>query len=39
VPHLHRTDDIKQRRIWVGFSPVHSYEAERGGLLNVSGVF
>ena len=39
VPHLHRTDDIKQRRIWVGFSPVKSYEAERGGLLNVSGVF
>jgi len=39
VPHLHRTDEIKQRRIWVGYSPVHSYEGERGGLLNVSGVF
>jgi len=39
VPHLHRTDDIKQRRIWVGFTPVKAYEGERGGLLNVSGVF
>lgn len=39
VPHLHRTDDIKQRRIWVGFSPVKSYDGERGGVLNVSGVF
>ncbi|HYP74847.1 MAG TPA: phosphatase PAP2 family protein [Polyangiaceae bacterium] len=39
VPHLHRTDDIKQRRIWVGFNPVHSLQGERGGLLDVSGVF
>gem|GEM_PF-825962 len=39
VPHLHRTDEIKQRRIWVGFSPLRSLESERGGLLNVSGVF
>src|SRR6478609_3228526 len=39
VPHLHRTDEIKQRRIWVGYSPVRSQENERGGLLNVSGVF
>ena len=39
VPHLHRTADIKQRRIWVGFAPVHSYEGERGGLLDVSGFF
>ncbi len=39
VPHLHRTDDIKQRRIWVGFNPVKSREGELGGQLNVSGVF
>jgi membrane-associated phospholipid phosphatase len=39
VPHLHRTDDIKQRRIWVGFSPLSTREGEHGGLLNVSGVF
>ena len=25
VPHLHRTEDVKQRRVWVGFAP-----AERG---------
>lgn len=39
VPHLHRTDEIKQRRIWVGFSPLRSVDSERGGVLNVSGVF
>jgi undecaprenyl-diphosphatase len=39
VPHLHRTDDIKQRRIWVGFTPLTTHEGEHGGLLNVSGVF
>ena len=39
VPHLHRTDDIKQRRIWVGFAPVDSREGGRGGMLNVSGFF
>jgi len=37
VPHLHRTDDIKQRRIWVGYAPVG--EGAHGGLLNVSGTF
>ena len=37
VPHLHRTDDIKQRRIWVGYSPVG--DGGEGGLLNVSGSF
>jgi undecaprenyl-diphosphatase len=39
VPHLHRTDDIKQRRIWVGFNPLKSRASELGGQLNVSGVF
>jgi len=39
VPHLHRTEEIKQRRIWVGFAPVNNYEGERGGLLNLSGLF
>jgi len=39
VPHLHRTDEIKQRRIWVGFAPTRSWDGERGGVLNVSGVF
>ena len=37
VPHLHRTDDIRQRRIWVGYSPVG--DGAQGGLLNVSGSF
>ncbi len=36
VPHLHRTDDIKQRRVWVGFAPEVRGE---GGTLQVSGFF
>jgi undecaprenyl-diphosphatase len=39
VPHLHRSEDIKQRRIWVGFTPLDNAEVGRGGLLNVSGFF
>ena len=39
VPHLHRTEDIKQRRIWVGFTPRSGRDGDRGGLLNVSGLF
>lgn len=39
VPHLHRTADIKQRRVWVGFAPLDTRSGARGGLLNVSGVF
>ena len=39
VPHLHRTEDIKQRRIWVGFTPRNGRDGDRGGLLNVSGLF
>jgi len=39
VPHLHRTDDIKQRRIWVGYMPLNRYEEESGGVLNFSGFF
>ncbi len=37
VPHLHRTDDIKQRRIWVGYTPLG--DGAQGGLFNVGGVF
>jgi undecaprenyl-diphosphatase len=37
VPHLHRTDDIKQRRVWVGFRPAHEFRRDRGGVLHVSG--
>jgi membrane-associated phospholipid phosphatase len=39
VPHLHRTDDIKQRRVWVGFAPAHGYEGERGGTMRLTGTF
>lgn len=39
VPHLHRTDDIKQRRVWVGFNPASDYRGEQRGILHVSGSF
>jgi membrane-associated phospholipid phosphatase len=39
VPHLHRTDDIKQRRVWVGFNPANEFEHERRGVLSISGAF
>jgi membrane-associated phospholipid phosphatase len=39
VPHLHRTDDIKQRRVWVGFAPLNELKGERGAVVNISGFF
>lgn len=40
VPHLHRTEDVQQRRVWVGFAPEVDEDAEaRGGSLTLSGVF
>jgi hypothetical protein len=42
VPHLHRTDDIKQRRVWVGYTAPPSpdgYEQPQGGMLTASGFF
>jgi membrane-associated phospholipid phosphatase len=39
VPHLHRTEDVKQRRVWVGFAPVDTREGASGGTMSVSGVF
>lgn len=41
VPHLHRTEDIKQRRVWVGFAaaPSDGYQQAQGGLLTASGFF
>jgi len=39
VPHLHRTDDIKQRRVWVGFAPTNEWRGERGGILTMRGIF
>lgn len=36
VPHLHRSDDIKERRVWVGFSPAVE---GHGGSCTLSGVF
>jgi membrane-associated phospholipid phosphatase len=35
VAHLHRSEDVKQRRIWVGFAP----EKNDGGVVQLGGVF
>ena len=39
VPHLHRTAEIKQRRVWVGYAPLDRSEGAQGGTLQVSGYF
>jgi undecaprenyl-diphosphatase len=39
VPHLHRTEDVKQRRVWVGFEPSSSDEEFAGGSLTLGGLF
>jgi undecaprenyl-diphosphatase len=36
VPHLHRSTDIKQRRVWIGCAPA---ERGEGGTLQLSGFF
>jgi membrane-associated phospholipid phosphatase len=39
VPHLHRTEDVKQRRVWVGYAPAPHEPGGRGGVLTLDGVF
>jgi membrane-associated phospholipid phosphatase len=39
VPHLHRTADVQQRRVWVGFAPALEREHTEGGMLTLSGQF
>lgn len=40
VPHLHRAEDVQQRRVWVGFEPAEQREiSAQGGVLSVYGVF
>jgi undecaprenyl-diphosphatase len=39
VPHLHRTADVQQRRVWVGFAPALERDQAQGGILTVSGAF
>lgn len=36
VPHLHRSEGLKQRGVWVGFAPA---ERGAGGALQVGGLF
>lgn len=39
VPHLHRTEDVKQRRVWVGFEPSDHLSVAHGGTILLSGTF
>jgi membrane-associated phospholipid phosphatase len=39
VPHLHRTEDVKQRRVWVGFAPADKRDISHGGTMLISGTF
>jgi membrane-associated phospholipid phosphatase len=39
VPHLHRTTEVQQRRVWVGFSPAVDRQQAQGGVLTLSGAF
>ena len=39
VPHLHRSEDVEQRRVWVGFAPASTESVARGGVVQVSGFF
>jgi len=39
VPHLHRTEDVLQRRVWVGFAPAIEREKAAGGTLTLTGFF
>lgn len=39
VPHLHRTAEVQQRRVWVGFSPTVERAHAQGGVLTLNGLF
>jgi len=39
VPHLHRTAEVQQRRVWVGFAPAVERDQAQGGILTLSGLF
>lgn len=39
VPHLHRTEEVKQRRVWVGFAPAAEQSVAHGGTMLFSGTF
>jgi undecaprenyl-diphosphatase len=39
VPHLHRSEDVEQRKVWVGFTPLNDRSRTEGGLLHLTGIF
>lgn len=41
VPHLHRTEDVEQRPVWVGFNvaPPRGRDEAQGGLVTFNGTF
>ena len=39
VPHLHRSEEVEQRKVWVGFTPLNDRSRTEGGLLHLTGIF
>jgi undecaprenyl-diphosphatase len=39
VPHLHRTEEVQQRPVWVGFTPAIDRGTAQGGALTLNGLF
>jgi hypothetical protein len=39
VPHLHRDEEVGQRRVWVGYAPTDGQAWGRGGAFSLTGVF
>jgi hypothetical protein len=40
VPHLHRVEEVEQRRVWIGFAPAGGEVwGGKGGTLHLSGTF
>lgn len=39
VPHLHRTEGVQQRPVWVGFTPAVDRGYTQGGVVTFNGLF
>jgi undecaprenyl-diphosphatase len=39
VPHVHRTTDVGERAVWIGFAPEEAWSLKSGGTLTLNGNF
>ena len=39
VPHLHREEEVQQRRVWIGYAPIDSPVFGRSRIVSLSGTF